>query len=242
MLIDPKYELLGGSIERNGKHSVQTRFLHLLGFPLIPRESYFVTKEGRERKVLEIRRDGRSIVACYLRGLPLAGALWVGMLAAVQFFIPEPMVPFEDDPLYFDKPLMFWIAAGGAVALLILALLAWIATRHGLSRDARARRAVYATWIGMPADPARLPDPWSLRDDLKRLIADSAEERGKMRHGFDRWQEILDDESLRDPEVLGAGLTLTRLLMGHPQKDTDPGNLTRLHEQLWMRLCAVQKP
>jgi len=239
MLIDPKYELLGGAIERNGPYSVQTRFYHFLGLPLIPRESYFVTRKGTERTVMEIRRDGRSVVACYARGLPLAASLWLAVGAGVQFFIPEPLFPFADDPLYFEKPLLFWILAGATAAMLLLALVAWVATRHALSADARARRAVYSQFVGVPADPARLDDPWSLRDDLKRLIADWAEEQGTMRHGFDRWQEIVDDDAVRDPQVLSAALTLTRLLAGHPQEGTDPANLARIHEQVWIRLRAA---
>ncbi len=43
MLINPQYEAFFGSVERAGKHSIQTLFYHFVGFPLWPQDSYVVS-------------------------------------------------------------------------------------------------------------------------------------------------------------------------------------------------------
>lgn len=241
MLITPQYEAFYGSVERAGKHSIQTLFYHLAGFPLWPQDSYLVsgnTLFGGELKVMEIKRNKASIVAGYARGWTTMGAISLLLLGVGLFFIPE--APFPEDPMPLGHSILSYLLVAGGVGAAVLAVAAWFFTRGALSDVELAKRVIYEEFVGAPLDPAQLNDPWSIRDDLKRHLG-SVGESGGLGRAFDRWPEVAMHPQLASPEVLRMALTLTRLCLASPEKEAprDAATLASIHDAVWQRLVQI---
>lgn len=239
LLLHKQYEALLGSVENTGHGSVQTVFYHLLGFPLWPQDSYFVTKEKGETVVMEIRRSSASILAAYLTWWPAMLSFWLAVVAIVQGVIPETMVEIPGDPFLLGQPLFLYLLALGSAAFAFVAIVARLVTRRALTSTEKKQRAVFAALTGSHCDVAQLDDPWSLRDDLKRGIADAAEAMGWGSHLFDRWADILEDPRITDPRLLRMGLVVARIHVGHPEPPFTPERMDALFQRLWQRLQAV---
>lgn len=240
MLISPQYEGFYGSVERAGKHSIQTLFYHFMGFPLWPQETYVVTGDtlfGGELRVTEIRRSRASIIAAYARGWTTMGAIVLLCVGIGIFFIPEP--PFPQDPMPFGHSILSYAVTACGLGAVFVAAAAWFATRVALSPEELAKRAVYQAFIGIPVDPAHLPSPWSMRDDFKRSIRDLSEQIG-MRAAFDDWPSVVMRPELASPQFLRMALTLTRLCVASPEEGRDPAALAPLHDALWARLKQLE--
>ena len=169
MLIHTQYENFYGSVARVGKSSVQTLFYHFMGLPIWPQGTYWVTAglftSLSNTKVMELKRDKRSVLAGYVRGWTAVGAFWlfcIGLFLATA--VQEPLFPY--DPLLFGRTILGAVTIVLALGGCVVAVGAWFLTRFPLGDDELARRAVFARFLGTAADPASLEDPWSQRDAL----------------------------------------------------------------------------
>ena len=242
MLINPQYEAFFGSVERAGKHSIQTLFYHFVGFPLWPQDSYVVsgnTLFGGELKVMEIKRHMPSILAGYARGWTTMGSIVLTVIGIGLFFLPKSPVP--TDPT-LPELVPYVLTAMGVLGLFV-ALAMWLLTRRALSDVELAKRVIYAELVGSPVDPFHLLDPWSIRDDLKRAFGDAGERAGIGR-SFDcyaRWPEVAMHPSVANPQTLRMALALTRLCVASPEKETprSEAELASIHEAVWQRLVQV---
>lgn len=241
MMFSPQYEGFYGSVERAGKHSIQTLFYHFMGFPIWPQESYVVSGWaglGGNLRVTEIKRHRGSIIAGYARGWTLMTAVILLFAAVLFFVVPQSVIP-EIDPMPFGRSILAFVCAAGAIAATPVAIAAWLFTRGALSPDELAKRAIYQKFVGVPVDPAHLDKPWSQRDDIKRALSDVGERIG-VRHGFDAWPDFVMRPELAHADVLEMALTLTRLCVASPEDARpDPRVLAPLHDAIWMRLKQV---
>jgi hypothetical protein len=244
VLIHPQYEAFYGSVERIGKSSVQTLFYQFLGFPLFPQGTYWVTGSAltswSDVEVMELRRTPRSIVAAYARGWPAMIAFWCAVVAIVFWFLPGQQI-YDGDPMPFGRSVVVTGAAGLALVALAVAIAAWLATRSPITGDELARRAVFARFLEVAVDPALLDSPWSARDDLKRMMADLANERG----AFDRWPDIALSAEMRSPDYLRMALTVARLARAALETDEDeqprrdPASLSQIEDRIWQKLLEL---
>jgi hypothetical protein len=240
MMISPQYEAFFGSVERAGKHSIQTLFYHFMGFPLWPQETYVVSGDtlfGGELRVTEIKRSRASILAGYVRGWTTMSTIALLAIGIGVFFIPE--APFPQDPMPFGHSILSYLLTACGVGGIFVALGVWFATRKALSAEELAKRAVYAAFIGIPIDPAHLPSPWSMRDDMKRSIRDLSEQTGA-RAAYDDWPNVVMRPELASPQFLKMALTLTRLCVASPEEGRDPASLQPLHDALWARIQQLE--
>ena len=242
VMISPQYEGLYGSIEKAGKHSIQTLFYHLAGFPIWPQDSYLVSGGGigKDLEVMEIKRHVPSIVVGYVRGWTTMSALSL-LAVGVAFAFMKGQSAFDGDPMPYDRSVLAFVGVGLGVLGLVVAALVWFLTRRALSDVELAKRALYADHVGVPVDPAYLPNPWSARDDLKRELASNAESSGLGRSTecFDRWPELVLAPQMATGPNLQMGLTLTRLCVAAPEKKRDPATLVPLHDAIWQRLVQL---
>lgn len=239
-MIDRHVEAFMGSIEDTGQGSTQTLFVHFMLIPLWPKGTYFVTRDRDATiEVQELRRSSASIVAAYATWTPGAICFWATAFAVVQAVLPEILIPIEGDPLLGGQPIVLWISAAIAVAMALATVVLRLALRRSLSPEERAQRRIWAELTGSAADLAELPDPWSLRDDLKRRLAATARARGLGADAFDRWAEVALDPRLADPGSLRIALALARIHVGHPTPVASTDAMRALFAELWARLRAV---
>jgi hypothetical protein len=239
MVTTDKTNQLLGSVERIGDTSVQTLFFVIMMLPIYPQASYVVIKRGRERTVMEVKRNGRSVAAGYLRWWPGS----IGLLGAI--ICGSGLFYLDDDDILFA-----WIGSGASAFLLLLAGLMFLVTRGSLSAEEKAQRMVYAEFANAPVDVAKLKDPWSLRDDIKRFLSDRAEQMSATRgrphgYGFNHWYAIAMEPQMTDPGYLRAALTVARLLSENPDEHdaelgVPPQNYAQLHAAIWQKLRAIQ--
>jgi hypothetical protein len=233
MVTEDQNHLLLGAVEKVGKSSVQTLFFTLLLLPIVPQGSYLVTKYPDGKKVLELETQRRSVLAAYLRWWPgILGVLGIGGAVTANFTgVPDLVIPLG--------------ALGGA--LFLASLVAAVTTRGVLPPDEVARRTVYSEFVGVAVDVAQIKDVWSLRDDLKRMLSNLAESAGfthgqKHGYGFDRWMDVALHPQMNDPQFLRAALTVSRILVGHPQSDEERATMPRVHDDIWRKLLATAGP
>jgi hypothetical protein len=107
----------------------------------------------------------------------------------------------------------------------LLTIAAWLWLGR-ISPEEQARRLIFARFIRYPLDVALLGDPeGELRRRLKEIIAHRAS--AAMSAGYrtsrmpeERWVELAQDPSVKDPDLLHAALTLARLSMaGAPPRE-----------------------
>ncbi|AKF05961.1 hypothetical protein DB32_003110 [Sandaracinus amylolyticus] len=244
MLIHPQYEAFYGSIARVGKGSVQTLFYQFLGFPLLPQGTYWVEGSAltswSDLRVTELRRDWRSIGVGYLRGWSTSLAVWLLGIGILFAFLPGQAM-FAGDPMPFGRSVAVPIAIVLGVLALFAAIVIWIATRFPVSGDELARRAIYQRFLGTAIDPALLDNPWSPRDDLKRAMANVAEQLGigRSTQTFDRWSEIALRPDLALPDFLRMALTTARLCEASPEEGRDAASYRMVQDAIWSRLVAI---
>lgn len=241
MLINPQYEALLGSVERVGKSSVQTLFYQVMGLPIFPQETYFVTGSTMfswsNVKVMPLSQSLPSILKAYVVGWTGVAGIYVALLGVALFFIP-PNIP--GDPMPFGHTILSPIVFVLGLGAMAVGLLAMIVLRRPLCAEELAKRAIYEVEAGAPVDPAMLPNAWSLRDDLKRKIARAGEAAGMGSFLFDQWKEIIfRPELAARADVLRAALTLTRVARGTPEEGVSPESYDPLHAQIWARLRAM---
>ncbi len=238
MVTTDKTNQLLGSVERVGDTSVQTLFFVLMMLPIYPQETYLVIKRGRERTVMEVKRNGRSVVAGYLRW-------WPGMLGILGGVFGGSACFYMND----DDLMIAYIVTAVSVALLIIAGVMFLVTRGSLSAEEKAQRMVYAEFANAPVDVAKLKDPWSLRDDIKRLLSSKADAMGvtqgqKHGYGFNHWYAIALDPRMNDVQFLRGALTVARLLSENPDKHdaelgVPPQNYAQIHATIWQKLRTI---
>ena len=239
MVMTDKTNQLIGSVERVGDTSVQTLFFVIMMLPIYPQGSYLVIKRKGERTVMEVKRNGRSVLAGYLRWWPGTLGIIGAMLGGSALFYVEP-----------DDQLLAGIVTGVSAFLLLLAGLMFLVTRGALSAEEKAQRTVYAEFANAPVDVAKLKDPWSLRDNIKRFLSDKAEQMGvtqgqKHGYGFNHWYAIALDPRMNDVQYLRGALTVARLLSENPDEHdaelgVPPQNYAQIHATIWQKLRAIQ--
>lgn len=238
MVTTDKTNQLLGSVERVGDTSVQTLFFVIMMLPIYPQETYAVIKRGGEKTVMEMKRNGRSVAAGYLRW-------WPGMLGIIGFTFGASGPFYMND----DDVIVAYIVLGVSIFLLAFAGLMFLVTRGALSPEEKAQRMVYAEYAGAPVDVANLKDPWSMRDGIKRFLSDKADALGATRgqkhgYGFNHWYAIALDPRMTDPEFLRGALTVARLLTGNPDKHdaelgVPPQDYAQIHASIWQKLRAI---
>ena len=239
MVTTDKTNQLLGSVERLGDTTVQTLFFVILMLPIYPQETYLVIKRGRERTVMEVKRNGRSVAAGYLRW-------WPGTLGILGAVLGGSAIFYMND----DDQILAFIVTGVSAFLLMLAGLMFLVTRGSLSAEEKAQRMVYAEFANAPVDVAKLKDSWSLRDNIKRFLSDKAEQMGvtqgqKHGYGFNHWYAIALDPRMNDVQYLRGALTVARLLSENPDEhDAElgvaPQNYAQIHATIWQKLRAIQ--
>src|SRR5262245_1202452 len=178
LFINRQYEGFYGGVDSCGDGATKTLFYHFLGFPLIPRRSYFVVSDGffsREHKVIELaRRNARSIATAYVTWWPVMTGVCLAAFAVFQARIGDELIPVPGDPMLLGLPILFW---GTAVAALVAAscgLIAGALVTSRLDPDEVARRKVFARYVGSPVNPAELRDPGFQGVTLKHAMAEIA--------------------------------------------------------------------
>jgi hypothetical protein len=238
MVVTDKFNQLMGSVERVGDTTVQTLFFVFMMLPIYPQSSYAVVKRKGEKQVMEMKRNGRSVAAGYLRwwpgGLGLTGIILGG---SALFYM-------NDEDLYVAE-----IVTGVSAFLLLFAGIMFLVTRGALTPHEKAQRMVYSEFAGLPVDVAKLVDPWSLRDNIKRFLSDKAEAMGATRgqphgFGFNHWYAIALDQRMNDVGFLRGALTVARLLTENPDEHdaelgVPPQNYAQIHATIWQKLCAL---
>jgi hypothetical protein len=239
MLINQQFELFYGGVGRIGKASIRTLFLHVLGFPLVPRGTYWARREwvlSRQLEVTRLRNHGPSILAGYLRGALLALAWWVTVAGITMWFMPG-LELYDGDPMPLGHTIgaVGGVAAGAALAL--ASLLALLLTRMPVRGDELARRAIFEDLLGSAVDPSLLVDPWSARDDLKSRMATVAERAG-WPSTFDQWHQVALAPEQVDPTYLRLALTVARLARAAPERGPEK-DLVGIEQSVWARLCEI---
>jgi hypothetical protein len=239
MVMTDKTNQLLGSVERVGDTSVQTLFFVILMLPIYPQQSYLVIKRGGERTLLEVKRNAASVAAGYLRWWPGSLGVLGTILGGSAVFYVEP-----------EDQLLAAVVAGVSALLLLVAGVMFLVTRGAVSPEEKAQRMVYAEFANAPVDVAKLKDPWSLRDSIKRFLSDRAEEMGALRgrphgYGFNHWYALAMDPQMTDAAYLRGALTVARLLSENPDKHdaelgVPPQNYAQLHAAIWQKLKTIQ--
>jgi hypothetical protein len=238
MVVTDRFNQLLGGVERIGDTNVQTLFFVIMMLPIYPQESYAVIKRGKEKTVMEMKRNGRSVLAGYLRW-------WPGMIGMIGAILGGSALFYVED----DDMLLAEIVSGASGGLLLLAGLMFLVTRGSVSPLERAQRMIYSEFCGAPVDVAKLKDPWSLRDNIKRFLSDKADAMGATRgqkhgYGFNHWYAIALDARNNDAEFLRGALTVARLLSENPDKHdaelgVPPQNYAQIHAAIWQKLNAI---
>jgi len=238
MVTTDRFNQLLGSVEKVGGTSVQTLFFVIMMLPIYPQGSYVVMKQGGEKKVMEVKRNGRSVVAGYLRWWPgTIGILGAILGGSACFYMNE------------DDFMIAYIVTGVSVFLLIVAGIMALATQGSLTQEEKAQRMVYAEFAGAPVDVAKLTDSWSLRDNIKRFLSDKADQMGATRgqkhgYGFNHWYAIALDPRMNDAGFLRGALTVARLLSENPDEHdaelgVPPQNYAQIHAQIWQKIRQI---
>lgn len=238
LVISPQYEGFYGAVGRVGRGAIETLFIHLLGFPIWPRGTYWVEGRGDGRTIQPLRRDLRSIAAGYLRGWALGAAIWLLVVGTVFAVLPGQQIA-PGDPMPFGRSIAAPIGLALGTAATLATIVIWIATRFPVRGDALAQRAVTQSLLGTRADPAMLEKPWSERDDLKRAMASLAEQLGGGSGLFDHWRELAVRDDVRSVEYLRMALTTARLCEAAPETGRDAAEYRALHDAIWARLVAL---
>jgi hypothetical protein len=222
-----------GVVERCGQAYLGTRFAHLQFLPLLPRASFLFVEDaqGRVVEILPIALDARSVLAAYLRtwGIVFAGG---AALAAFGGLLRNGGVMAH--PVY--------------TLLVVLAWMAFVALAFGvgtLTSDEQGQRAAYASVLGLPFDPARVPPSEARVAELEPRVVDAA--RSYAISGYrdavspeSAWPELLSRADVTDVEAVKVALTLVRLRFGKAS-GAARSELERQHARLWERLSSIDR-
>jgi hypothetical protein len=208
-----------GVIAAHGGTRIETHFLHVSWLPIVPVGSYLVLGAGvAGERAIPIGLHVGSTLAGYAR-------TWGPVLIAAGWLVRMREV---------GTP--WWLTMlAGAVAT-------GLGFLHGrVGPDERARRAVYARYALHPVDPAHLgPARDQMAADLRQEII--ARSRGTITKGYrdpaggialeeesaeKLVTRIAEDPTVEDEELLGAAMTLARIV-----------GADRAHRTLWQRTGA----
>jgi hypothetical protein len=210
-----------GTVEEVGGTAVVTRFRVFNLLPLFAYDSFVEVRDPRFPGKFPIPLHGGSVRAGYARAwLPvLTGAMAVGALVGFTTSVALGVV------------LLVGAALAGAAAAH-----AWLVHGH-LSRSEKQKRYAYATWIGVPLDPAIVP----LDVELPGLPGLRAFVEEGIAKAFDDYRSapgtswIEAARKVRDPALLVAALTLARV---ERRSAAEPARaaLDALHADVWAKL------
>ena len=202
-----------GRVERVAGCVVLTRFSMINGLPLRAFDSFVDMSALNGGAAIPIDRHRRSVLAGFLR--PWLTALAAGLvLCSVAW------------------PLLL------VVAVPLLALAGYLWAFYGqLSPSETRRRLAYATWTGVPFDPAYLPDATtvSFAATLRQVVDERTAQapvgyRAKL---AEPWMAVAVDSD--DPELLIASLVRARVerLGADAARRAE---LDALHDAVWVKL------
>ena len=128
-----------GTVEQVGEESIQTKFF-MIGVPLIPLESFFVTRDrGNGVDGFPIPLHGKSVLLAYLRWGAFIAAIIAGVLAMVT-------------PSYRRGAMEFMPA--------IFCCVGWVVVTFFVGKPSKAmvaRRLIFKAATGISATPDLLP-------------------------------------------------------------------------------------
>lgn len=128
-----------GTVDQVGEESIQTKFF-MIGVPLIPMESFFVTRDrGNGVDGFPIPLHGKSVLLAYLRWGAFIAAILAGVMAMVT-------------PSYRRGAIDFLPA--------IFTCVAWVVLTFMMGKPSKAmlaRRLIFKAATGISATPDLLP-------------------------------------------------------------------------------------
>jgi hypothetical protein len=220
--------MLLGKVREMGTTSVVTRFAHLYYLPLVPTETHLVLERLPNNRFhsVPLPMNAASVFCGYARVWgPIVFAIGLVMLAAAHENVAEILTGLS-------------VLSAGMVS-------AYFAYFHVGKLDSveMRQRMIYWYHLGYPVDPADLgPIRHEFRARLHHQLASATHgtlesEYRSAPNALVAWQKVALDPSRRDPELVGAALTLARidesLTFGEEQAAH-----TELHRQLWTRVEA----
>jgi hypothetical protein len=219
---------LTGEVHRVDGTTIKTKFVYVNFMPLAPEKSFLIyTPAGAEAEVaLPIPTVARSAVAGYL-------PRW-GTLAAILACIAG--VVLGSSGSVGVGALVSFIGLGIAVAARLFA-----ARLGRLSEDQKARRRVYAAWIGPAVDPRLCGenlDPWV--DRVRGFVATRAREveaPGYRSTSDSPKAWFARAQASDDAALLGAALTLACAEMTRTADRGEQAELRDTHRKLWALLA-----
>ena len=220
--------MLLGKVREMGTTSVVTRFAHIYYLPLVPTQTHLVLERLPNDRFhsVPLPMNAASVFCGYARVWgPIVSAIGLFMLAAAHASVAEILTG------------LFVLSVGIASAYF-----AWFQVGKLDSVEMR-QRMVYWYHLGYPVDPADLgPVRHEFRARLQYQLASATHGTVESEYraapdALIAWQKVALDPSRRDPELVGAALTLARIDESLTAGEEQVAH-AELHRQLWSRFDA----